>query len=123
MTPIESTESRRATGCVGAGVDFSFRLAFRESWGLVNLLQVAGRASTPTPRFGTFAMTNPGGFRCIPGPRSRAVLWRTSSMNAQRTSGSPRPVTVPRRFWWELPTVCTPMEPMEDLSHENESDA
>lgn len=37
-----------------AGVDFSFRSAFRdlsaclaqaESWGLVNLLQVAGRAS------------------------------------------------------------------------------
>jgi late competence protein required for DNA uptake (superfamily II DNA/RNA helicase) len=25
-------------------VDFSFRSAFRESWGLVNLLQIAGRA-------------------------------------------------------------------------------
>lgn len=34
-----------ATSCVEAGVDFSFRTAFRESWGLVNLLQVAGRAS------------------------------------------------------------------------------
>lgn len=31
--------------CVEAGVDFSFRTAFRESWGLVNLLQIAGRAS------------------------------------------------------------------------------
>jgi CRISPR-associated endonuclease/helicase Cas3 len=30
---------------VEAGVDFSFRSAFRESWGLVNLLQIAGRAS------------------------------------------------------------------------------
>jgi CRISPR-associated endonuclease/helicase Cas3 len=34
-----------ATSCVEAGVDFSFRAAFRESWGLVNLLQIAGRAS------------------------------------------------------------------------------
>jgi CRISPR-associated endonuclease/helicase Cas3 len=33
------------TSCVEAGVDFSFRTAFRESWGLVNLLQIAGRAS------------------------------------------------------------------------------
>jgi hypothetical protein len=30
---------------VEAGVDFSFRTAFRESWGLVNLLQIAGRAA------------------------------------------------------------------------------
>jgi hypothetical protein len=28
-----------ATSCVEAGVDFSFRFAFRESLGLVNLLQ------------------------------------------------------------------------------------
>lgn len=34
-----------ATSCIEAGVDFSFRTAFRESWGLVNLLQIAGRAS------------------------------------------------------------------------------
>ncbi len=34
-----------ATSCVEAGVDFSFRTAFRESWGLMNLLQIAGRAS------------------------------------------------------------------------------
>ncbi len=34
-----------ATSCVEAGVDFSFHSAFRESWGLVNLLQIAGRAS------------------------------------------------------------------------------
>lgn len=34
-----------ATSCVEAGVDFSFRTAFRESWGLVNLLQIAGRVS------------------------------------------------------------------------------
>lgn len=34
-----------ATSCVEAGVDFSFRTAFRERWGLVNLLQIAGRAS------------------------------------------------------------------------------
>ena len=59
MTPIESTESRRATGCVGAGVDFSFRLAFRESWGLVNLLQIAGRAS----RSGEYADTEVWDFR------------------------------------------------------------
>ncbi len=34
-----------ATSCVEAGVDFSFRSAFRESWGLVNLLQIAGRVN------------------------------------------------------------------------------
>ncbi len=34
-----------ATSCVEAGVDFSFRTAFRESWSLLNLLQVAGRVS------------------------------------------------------------------------------
>jgi CRISPR-associated endonuclease/helicase Cas3 len=34
-----------ATSCVEAGMDFSFRSAFRESWGLVNLLQIAGRVS------------------------------------------------------------------------------
>lgn len=34
-----------ATSCVEAGVDFSFRTAFRESCGLVNLLQVSGRAN------------------------------------------------------------------------------
>jgi CRISPR-associated endonuclease/helicase Cas3 len=33
-----------ATSCVEAGVDRSFRSAFREGWGLVNLLQIAGRA-------------------------------------------------------------------------------
>ena len=34
-----------ATSCVEAGVYFSFRSAFRESWGLLDLLQIAGRAS------------------------------------------------------------------------------
>lgn len=34
-----------ATSCVEAGVDFSFRTAFRESCGLVNLLQIAGRVN------------------------------------------------------------------------------
>ena len=34
-----------ATSCVEAGVDFSFRTALRESCGLVNLLQIAGRVS------------------------------------------------------------------------------
>jgi CRISPR-associated endonuclease/helicase Cas3 len=34
-----------ATSCVEAGVDFSFRTAFRESCGLVNLLQISGRAN------------------------------------------------------------------------------
>lgn len=41
----ESEWTLVATSCVEAGVDFSFRTAFRESWGLVNLLQIAGRAS------------------------------------------------------------------------------
>ena len=41
----ESNWTLVATSCVEAGVDFSFRTAFRESWGLVNLLQIAGRAS------------------------------------------------------------------------------
>lgn len=30
------------TDCAEAGVDFSFCTAFRKSWGLVNLLQIAG---------------------------------------------------------------------------------
>lgn len=34
-----------ATSCVEAGVDFSFRTAFRESCSIVNLLQIAGRAN------------------------------------------------------------------------------
>jgi CRISPR-associated endonuclease/helicase Cas3 len=34
-----------ATSCVEAGVDFSFRTAFRESCGLVNFLQITGRAN------------------------------------------------------------------------------
>jgi CRISPR-associated endonuclease/helicase Cas3 len=34
-----------ATSCIEAGVDFSFRTAFRESCGLVNLLQISGRAN------------------------------------------------------------------------------
>ena len=34
-----------ATSCVEAGVDFSFRTAFRESCGLVNVLQISGRAN------------------------------------------------------------------------------
>ncbi len=48
-----------ATSCVEAGVDFSFRSAFRESWGLVNLLQIAGRAS----RSGEYADTEVWDFR------------------------------------------------------------
>jgi CRISPR-associated endonuclease/helicase Cas3 len=34
-----------ATSCVEAGMDFSFCSAFRESWRLVSLLQIAGRAN------------------------------------------------------------------------------
>ncbi|MBI3292010.1 MAG: CRISPR-associated endonuclease Cas3'' [Elusimicrobia bacterium] len=34
-----------ATSCVEAGMDFSFRTAFRESCGLANLLQISGRVS------------------------------------------------------------------------------
>lgn len=34
-----------ATSCVEAGVDLSFRTAFRESCGLVNLLQISGRVN------------------------------------------------------------------------------
>jgi CRISPR-associated endonuclease Cas3-HD len=61
LTPLDRTETIRrvrarllsgeddwclvATSCVEAGVDFSFRSAFRESWGVVNLLQIAGRVS------------------------------------------------------------------------------
>jgi len=61
LTPIDRTKTVRrvrehlasswkewclvATSCVEAGVDFSFCSAFRESWGLVNLLQIAGRAN------------------------------------------------------------------------------
>ena len=45
MTSIESPDSHGVTQCVEAAVDFSFRTAFRESCGLVNLLQIAGRVS------------------------------------------------------------------------------
>lgn len=45
LTTNEAGWTLVATSCVEAGVDFSFRTAFRESWGLVNLLQIAGRAS------------------------------------------------------------------------------
>jgi CRISPR-associated endonuclease/helicase Cas3 len=48
-----------ATSCVEAGVDFSFRSAFRESWGVVNLLQIAGRAS----RSGEYTDTEVWDFR------------------------------------------------------------
>ena len=34
-----------ATRCVEVGTDFSFRTAFRESCGLVNLLQISGRVN------------------------------------------------------------------------------
>ncbi len=34
-----------ATSCVEAGMDFSFRTAFRESCGLVNLIQIGGRVN------------------------------------------------------------------------------
>jgi CRISPR/Cas system-associated endonuclease/helicase Cas3 len=34
-----------ATSCVEAGLDFSFRTAFREGCGLVNLLQISGRTN------------------------------------------------------------------------------
>lgn len=34
-----------AASCAEAGADFSFRTAFRESWDLATLLQIAGRAS------------------------------------------------------------------------------
>ncbi len=42
---MNETGPTHGISCVEAGVDFSFRTAFRESWGLVNLLQIAGRAS------------------------------------------------------------------------------
>ena len=48
-----------ATSCVEAGVGFSFRSAFRESCGLVNLLQIAGRVS----RSAEYAEANVWDFR------------------------------------------------------------
>jgi hypothetical protein len=45
VNTIQVSSSCRAASCLEAGVCFSFRAAFRESWGLVNLLQIAGRAS------------------------------------------------------------------------------
>ena len=43
--PADKEWALVATSCVEAGVDFSFRTAFRESCGLVNLLQISGRAN------------------------------------------------------------------------------
>lgn len=46
LTRRESPEwTLVATSCVEAGMDFSFRTAVRESCGLVNLIQIAGRAN------------------------------------------------------------------------------
>ncbi len=85
LTPLDRTKTVRrvrehlassrkdwclvATSCVEAGVDFSFRSAFRESWGLVNLLQIAveptGLASTRALKSGTFITTKEPDFACI----------------------------------------------------------
>ncbi len=59
MTSIPNLPLRSATRRVEPGVDFSFRSAFRESWGLVNLLQIAGRAN----RSGEFPDTEVCDFR------------------------------------------------------------
>ena len=45
MSAIENARSRVAIGCVELAVDFSFSSSFRESWGLVNVLQINGRLS------------------------------------------------------------------------------
>ncbi len=45
MTSIERPDLHVITTCVEAGVDFSFHPAFRESWELANLPQLAGRAA------------------------------------------------------------------------------
>lgn len=68
-----------ATSCVEAGVDFSFRSAFRESWGLVNLLQIAGRANRSSEYSDTevwdFRHDNSGGLSPHPQAEdARAVL-------------------------------------------------
>ena len=59
-----------ATSCVEAGVDFSFRTAFRESWSLVNLLQIAGRANRsneyPHAEVWDFRHDEAGGFNLHP---------------------------------------------------------
>lgn len=55
-----NTNGRACIGsCVKAGVDFSFRTTFRESWGLVNLLKIPGRVS----RSGEFDDAEVWGFR------------------------------------------------------------
>lgn len=50
-----------ATSCVEAGMDFSFRTAFREHCGLVNLIQIGGRAN----RLGEYDMTEVWDFNVI----------------------------------------------------------
>jgi CRISPR-associated endonuclease/helicase Cas3 len=50
-----------ATSCVEAGMDFSFRTAFRESCGLVNLIQIGGRAN----RSGEYATAEIWDFRVL----------------------------------------------------------
>jgi hypothetical protein len=40
MNIIPHRQPQHATGCVETGIDFSFRSAFRESRGLVSLLQI-----------------------------------------------------------------------------------
>jgi CRISPR-associated endonuclease/helicase Cas3 len=50
-----------ATSCVEAGMDFSFRTAFRERCGLVNLIQIGGRAN----RSGEYATAEIWDFRLL----------------------------------------------------------
>ena len=50
-----------ATSCVEAGMDFSFRTAFRESCGLVNLIQIGGRSN----RSGEYQISEVWDFRVL----------------------------------------------------------
>lgn len=48
---MNKTGPARAISCLEAGADFSFRTAFRESWGLVNLRQIVGGLRIGDRRF------------------------------------------------------------------------
>jgi CRISPR-associated endonuclease/helicase Cas3 len=82
-----------ATSCVEAGMDFSFRTAFREHCGMVNLIQIGGRVN----RSGDYATAEVWDFRVLdsllpPHPAFQASqevleeLFRENAVNLQSST-------------------------------------
>jgi len=80
---------------VEAGVDFSFRTAFRESWGLVNMLQIAGRANRsgeyPDTEVWDFRHDESGGFNLHPQAKLPREILADIFARYATTGGQPSP--------------------------------